>query len=94
MSQCTSRRSALCVGAIRCGDRLNEEARRLDGATGLLSFSRADSDLATVQINKQRDGATGPMLNFILKVIELGTDTDGDARHRRRRLSLLRRSDP
>jgi hypothetical protein len=34
------------------------------------------------------------MLNFILKVIELGTDTDGDARHRRRRLSLLRRSDP
>jgi hypothetical protein len=36
------------------------------------------SDLATAQINKQRDGATGPILNFILKVIELGTDADGD----------------
>ena len=34
--------------------------------------------IATVHLNKQRDGATGELLNFTLKVIELGTDADGD----------------
>ncbi len=36
------------------------------------------SKIATATLNKQRDGATGPLLNFTLKVIELGTDADGD----------------
>ncbi len=36
------------------------------------------TDVATVNLNKQRDGATGELLNFNLKVIELGTDADGD----------------
>ena len=34
--------------------------------------------IAAVNLNKQRDGATGELLNFALKVIELGTDADGD----------------
>ncbi len=38
----------------------------------------ATTKVATVHLNKQRDGATGELLNFNLKVIELGTDADGD----------------
>ena len=38
----------------------------------------ATTKIATVHLNKQRDGATGELLNFSLKVIELGTDADGD----------------
>ncbi len=37
------------------------------------------SKIITATLNKQRDGATGPLLNFTLKVIELDIDADGDA---------------
>lgn len=35
--------------------------------------------IATVNLIKQRDGENGPLLSFALKVVELGTDADGDA---------------
>ncbi len=50
------------------------------GADTVIEVSRdATTKIATVHLNKQRDGATGPLLNFNVKVIELGTDADGDA---------------
>ena len=49
------------------------------GADTVIEVSRdATTRIATAHLNKQRDGATGPLLNFNLKVIELGTDADGD----------------
>ena len=50
------------------------------GADTVIEVSRdATTNIATAKLNKQRDGATGLLLNFILKVVELGTDPDGDA---------------
>ena len=49
------------------------------GADTVIEVSRdPTTKIATATLNKQRDGATGPILNFNLKVIELGTDDDGD----------------
>ena len=49
------------------------------GADTVIEVSQdAATKIATAHLNKQRDGATGELLNFNLKVIELGTDADGD----------------
>ncbi len=49
------------------------------GADTVIEVSQdAATKIATAHLNKQRDGATGELLNFTLKVIELGTDADGD----------------
>ena len=50
------------------------------GADTLIEVSKDEATkIATADLIKQRDGATGPLLNFNLRVIELGTDADGDA---------------
>ncbi len=38
----------------------------------------AATKIATATLNKQRNGASGPLLNFTFKVIELDPDPDGD----------------
>jgi len=49
------------------------------GADTVIEVTRdAMSNIASARLNKQRDGATGPLLNFNLKIIEVGTDVDGD----------------
>ncbi len=49
------------------------------GADTLIELSKdVTTKIATVDLIKQRDGVTGPLLNFSLKVVELGTDADGD----------------
>ena len=49
------------------------------GADTVIEVSHdATTKVATVHLNKQRDGDTGELLSFKLKVIELGTDADDD----------------
>ena len=49
------------------------------GADTVIEVSQdPTTKIATVDLNKQREGAIGELLNFNLKVIELGTDADGD----------------
>ncbi len=38
----------------------------------------AATKVVTANLNKQRNGASGPLLNFVLRVIELDPDLDGD----------------
>ena len=49
------------------------------GADTVIEVTRdATTNIASARLNKQRDGAIGPLLNFTLKVIEVGVDVDGD----------------
>ena len=49
------------------------------GADTVIEVTRdTTTNIASARLNKQRDGAIGPLLNFTLKVIEVGTDVDGD----------------
>ncbi len=49
------------------------------GADTVIEVTRdATTKIASARLTKQRDGAVGPLLNFDLKIIEVGTDADGD----------------
>jgi hypothetical protein len=72
---------ALCVLACHPGKDLSKGLRGWSGTLGALDTEitiTKQGDFRSVEITKQKSGASGLLMNFKIKVHELGRDEDGD----------------
>lgn len=72
---------ALCVLACHPGKDLSKGLRGWSGTLGALDTEitiAKQGDFRSVEVTKQKSGAQGPLMNFKIKVHELGRDEDGD----------------